>query len=251
MMAMSVMKTELVSVEGLRLDGRKPHELAVLRCKLGASPAPEGSVYLEQGSTKVLVAVYGPHQACKTKILPNAVALNCKISIARFATAMRSDPTVSDDRKVNEMSKNLKQALLAVLKAELYPRSQIDVYVEVLQDDGNAFCASVNAACLALIDAGIPINEYVTACSASIAITDDKKQHLLVDVNKGEEAAGCAVLTVACLPDTGRIAVLDLTHKVHMDHFEKVLNTAIQGCKDIKVVLDEALRQYLAETWPQ
>ncbi|XP_021188073.3 exosome complex component RRP41 [Helicoverpa armigera] len=249
-MALSLVHTELVSMQGLRVDGRRPHELAVVRCKLGASSTPDGSVYLEQGCTKVLVAVYGPHQASKTKMLPNAVALNCKISIARFATAMRkSDP--ADERKVLEnMSMNLKQALLATLKSELYPRSQIDVYVEVLQDDGNAFCASVNAACLALIDAGIPMREYVTACSASIAITDDQKQHLLVDVNKGEEAAGCAVLTVACLPDTGKIAVLDLTHRVHMDHFEKVLNTAIQGCKDIKVVLDKALRQYLAETWP-
>jgi len=45
----------------------------------------------------------------------------------------------------------------AIIHLELYPRSQIDVFVEVLQVDGSDYCASVNAATLALIDAGIPI----------------------------------------------------------------------------------------------
>lgn len=37
------------------------------------------------------------------------------------------------DRKSTEMSMHLRQALTAAIKTELYPRSQIDVYVEVLQ----------------------------------------------------------------------------------------------------------------------
>ena len=43
------------------------------------------------------------------------------------------------------------------IRTELYPRSQIDVFVEVLQADGGNYCACVNAATLALIDAGIPL----------------------------------------------------------------------------------------------
>lgn len=37
------------------------------------------------------------------------------------------------DRKSTEMSLHLRQALTAAIKTELYPRSQIDVYIEVLQ----------------------------------------------------------------------------------------------------------------------
>lgn len=37
------------------------------------------------------------------------------------------------DRKSQEMSMHLRQALTAAIKTELYPRSQIDIYVEVLQ----------------------------------------------------------------------------------------------------------------------
>lgn len=61
------------------------------------------------------------------------------------------------DRKSQERSLQLKHAMEAIIHLELYPRSQIDIYVEALQVDGSEYCASVNAATLALIDAGIPI----------------------------------------------------------------------------------------------
>lgn len=53
---------ELLSDQGLRIDGRRPNELRRINCKLGVSTQPDGSSYLEQGNTKVLAAVYGPHQ---------------------------------------------------------------------------------------------------------------------------------------------------------------------------------------------
>lgn len=40
------------------------------------------------------------------------------------------------DRKSSELSIHLRQALMATIKTELYPWSQIDVYVEVLHADG-------------------------------------------------------------------------------------------------------------------
>lgn len=55
-------KKELLSKIGLRLDGRRPNELRRIRCKLGVFTEPDGSAYIEQGLTKVLAAVYGPHQ---------------------------------------------------------------------------------------------------------------------------------------------------------------------------------------------
>lgn len=53
---------DLVSDQGLRLDGRRANELRRIQCKLGVFSQPDGSAYLEQGNTKVLAAVYGPHQ---------------------------------------------------------------------------------------------------------------------------------------------------------------------------------------------
>lgn len=61
-------KKTLLSKIGLRLDGRRPNELRRIRCKLGVFSQPDGSAYIEQGLTKVLAAVYGPHQVFSKKL---------------------------------------------------------------------------------------------------------------------------------------------------------------------------------------
>lgn len=48
----------------------------------------------------------------------------------------------------------------------LLPRTEINIYLQVLQADGGTRCASINAATLALIDAGIPMKDFVVACAA-------------------------------------------------------------------------------------
>lgn len=53
---------ELLSDQGFRIDGRKPTELRRIQCRLGVFSQADGSAYIEQGNTKVLAAVYGPHE---------------------------------------------------------------------------------------------------------------------------------------------------------------------------------------------
>lgn len=48
----------------------------------------------------------------------------------------------------------------------LFPRSQIDIYIQVLQSDGGDKVAAINASTLALIDAGVPMSDFVCACAA-------------------------------------------------------------------------------------
>ncbi|CAG9122193.1 unnamed protein product [Plutella xylostella] len=193
---------ELLSTQGLRQDGRRPNELRRIHCKLGVFTQPDGSAYLEQGNTKVLAAVYGPHQAQKSKASTEGVVVNCQYSMATFSTGERKNRP-RGDRKSQEMSLHLRQALTAAIKTELYPRSQIDVYVEVLQDDGSAYSVCVNAATLALVDAGIPLRAYVVSCSASMAWRDGRPEPL-VDAARTDQASGGCLLTVAAITNTGR-----------------------------------------------
>lgn len=71
------------------------------------------------------------------------------------------------------------------------------------QADGSCYCACVNAATLALIDAGIPLRAYACACSASMSWRGGEAEPLL-DVGHMEEAAGGVCLTVASLPSIGK-----------------------------------------------
>ena len=50
---------------GLRPDGRRALELRQIRVKMGVFGQADGSAYIEQGNTKILVTVYGPHQVNK------------------------------------------------------------------------------------------------------------------------------------------------------------------------------------------
>merc|ERR1719281_644762 len=233
---------ELLSDQGLRLDGRKAGELRRVQCKMGVFGQADGSAYLEQGNTMVLAAVYGPHDMSRdTRLRPlhDRVVVNCQYSMAVFSTGERKNRP-RGDRKSLEMSQHLKQTFEATIKVELYPRSQIDIFVEVLQADGGNYCACVNAATLALIDAGIPLRDYVTACTASLV--EDKP---LVDISSLESTQGGPELTVAALPKTGEIVLLEMSQRFHIDHLDKVMEVALDGCKDIANILDEVVRKHV------
>ena len=79
---------DYLSPEGLRVDGRRPNEARLLRCRMGAQAASvDGSCYFEQGNTKVLVSVCGPKEASKRKTDSAracfiAISLHCRFLLA-------------------------------------------------------------------------------------------------------------------------------------------------------------------------
>lgn len=234
---------DLISDQGLRLDGRRANELRRIRCRLGVFTQADGSAYIEQGNTKVLAAVYGPHQAAARRMNTEDVVVNCQFSMATFSTGERKNRP-RGDRKSQEMTIHLQQTLTAAIMTELYPRSQIDIYIEMLQSDGGNFCSAINAATLALVDAGICLKEYVTACTASLANGDVP----LMDVSHVEEVSGGPTLTVATLPTSGKIAFMEMSQRFHLDSLPKVLETATQGCKEVSSIIDAAVRDHLLQT---
>ncbi|MEE6521095.1 hypothetical protein FKM82_019150 [Ascaphus truei] len=114
--------------------------------------------------------------------------------------------------------------------------------VGILQADGGNYCACVNAATLAVIDAGIPMRDYVCACSAGF-IEDTP----LADLSYVEEASGGPQLALALLPKSDQIALLEMNARLHEDHLEKVMDAASKACKDVYAVLDQAVREHLQE----
>ncbi|KAJ8303524.1 hypothetical protein KUTeg_019920 [Tegillarca granosa] len=228
---------ELLSDQGFRIDGRRVHELRKIQCRLGVFSQADGSAYIEQGNTKVLAAIRGSKQ----KTLHDKVLVNCQYSMATFSTGERKRRP-RGDRKSQEMTMHLRQTFDAAILTNLYPRSQIDIFVEVLQSDGGNYCASVNAATLALIDAGIPLKDYVCACSASF-VNDSP----IVDINYLEESSGKPEIIVATLPKSEQIVFLEMNSRLHEDNLSKVVDTAVKGCKDVYQILDTAVRDHVSQ----
>ncbi|KAM6143126.1 exosome complex component RRP41 [Phoenicopterus ruber ruber] len=234
---------ELLSDEGYRADGRRPAELRKVRARMGVFAQADGSAYIEQGNTKALAVVYGPHEmrGSRSKALPDRALVNCQYSMATFSTGERRRRP-HGDRQAGELALHLKQTFEAAILTRLYPRSQIDIYVQILQADGGNYCACVNAATLAVMDAGIPMRDYVCASSAGLA-----EDTPLADLSSPEEAAGGPRLVLALLPASGQIALLQLSARLHQERLEAALEAAGQACRALHAVLDRVVRERLRE----
>lgn len=66
----------------------------------------------------------------RSKGLHDSVLINCQYSMATFSINERKRRPRGDQKSI-EMNAHLKQVLQACIKTELYPMSQIDVFVEV------------------------------------------------------------------------------------------------------------------------
>ncbi|NWZ59747.1 exosome complex component RRP41 [Haliaeetus albicilla] len=234
---------ELLSDEGYRADGRRPAELRKIRARMGVFAQADGSAYIEQGNTKALAVVYGPHEmrGSRSKALPDRALVNCQYSVATFGTGERRRRP-RGDRQTGELALQLQQTFEAAILTQLHPRSQIDIYVQILQADGGNYCAGVNAATLAVMDAGIPMRDYVCACSAGLA-----EDTPLADLSSPEEAVGGPRLVLALLPASGQIALLQLSARLHQERLEAVLEAAGQACRALHAVLDRVVRERLRE----
>ena len=211
----------------------------------------------------------------RARALPDRALVNCQYSSATFSTGERKRRP-HGDRKSCEMGLQLRQTFEAAILTQLHPRSQIDIYVQVsrqqpqpgegrerrgglgvqrfeglmplggfpqvLQADGGTYAACVNAATLAVLDAGIPMRDFVCACSAGFV-----DGTALADLSHVEEAAGGPQLALALLPASCQIALLEMDARLHEEHLEQVLEAAARASRDVHTVLDRVVRQHVQE----
>jgi exosome complex component RRP41 len=119
----------------------------------------------------------------------------------------------------------------------LYPRTGVDIFVEVLQADGGTRCASITAASLALADAGIPMRDIVVACAAGKV--EDK---VVLDLMDTEDKVGAADVPLALMPNLNAVTLLQMDGILAPEEFEEAVNLAIEGCKKIYPLQKEALK---------
>src|SRR5438046_2678290 len=98
--------------------------------------------------------------------------------------------TTTANRRTLELQSTISSALAASLHTHLHPHSTISISLHVLSQDGSLLAALINAATLACIDAGIPMTDYVVACTAGSTSTyaaNDEAADPLLDMNNQEE----------------------------------------------------------------
>ena len=136
-----------------------------------------------------------------------------------------------------EISKVIREALEPSVFIEYYPRTAIDIFMEVLQADGGTRCSSIVAASLALADAGIPMRDLVAACAAGKV-----EGQLVLDLNDSEDKMGEADVPLALMPNLNAITLLQMNGILTADEFDQVVNLALKGCERVYVLQKEALK---------
>jgi exosome complex component RRP41 len=226
---------KLMNEEGLRIDGRKFNELRPIRIEVGVLNRADGSAYIEWGGNKVLVAVYGPREAFpKHTQNPSRAIINARYNMAAFSVDERKRP--GPDRRAVEISKVIGEALECAVFTEQFPRTSIDVYIEVLQADAGTRIAGLTAASVALVDAGIPMKDMVVGCAAGKI--DGK---VVLDLNKEEDNYGQADLPMAIIPRTQEIVLLQMDGNLTREELEEAVEMSKKAATYISDLQKEAL----------
>ncbi len=233
---MSNKPEKLIDKKGLRLDGRKIDELRPLKLEVGILPNADGSAYVEHGKNKILVGVFGPREMHPKHLsMADRMVIRCRYHMAPFSVPERKSPAPS--RREIELGKVIRESLEHSVFNDLYPRTGVDVFIEVLQADGGTRCASITAASLALADAGIPMRDLVVACAAGKV--DDQ---VVLDLMDEEDKLGVADVPVAYMPSLNAITLLQMDGILTPEELEKAINMAMDGCKKIYAMQKEALK---------
>ncbi len=228
---------KLLDENGKRVDGRRPEEMRPIKIEAGVLNKADGSAYVEWGLNKVLAAVYGPRE-CHPRHLqnPTRALVQCHYNMAAFSVDDRKRP--GPDRRSHEISKITSEALTHVVFTEYFPRTSIDVYIEVLQANAGTRCAGLTAASVALADAGVPMRDLVASCAAGKAAGT-----VMVDLGKEEDNFGEADIPVGYVPRTEEIVLLQMDGDLTHDEYTQGLKMAIDGCKKVYEEQRNALKR--------
>jgi exosome complex component RRP41 len=232
---------KLINEEGLRIDGRKSNELRPIKIEAGVLNRADGSAYIEWGGNKVLVAVYGPREAFpKHTQNPSRAVINARYNMAAFSVDERKRP--GPDRRAVEISKVIGEALECAIFTEQFPRTSIDIYIEVLQADAGTRIAGLTAASVALADAGIPMRDMVVGCASGKI--DGK---VVLDLNKEEDNFGQADLPIAIIPRTQEIVLLQMDGNMSRDEIQEAVAMSKKAALFISNIQREALLERYKE----
>jgi exosome complex component RRP41 len=230
-------KPEKLIVDGRRLDGRLPDEMRTLKIQAGVLKRADGSAYVELGDNKVLAAVYGPREMHPRHLQqPDTAVLRCRYNMAPFSVEDRKRP--GPDRRSVEISKVTREAIQPVVFLELYPRSGIDVFIEILQADAGTRTTGITAASVALADAGVPMRDLISAIA--VGKVDNT---VVLDLNKAEDNWGTSDMPIALMPRKKFITLLQMDGHFTPEEFKHGLSLAFKGCEQIYEAQKQALRE--------
>jgi len=231
-----------------RPDGRKSTEIRPLSCEVGVLPRAHGSGVFARGLTRALsiLTLGGPGDQ---QILEGMEFVGKK----RFLHHYNFPPFSSGETAAMRGPKRreighgalVEKALLPVIpEAEKFPYT-IRIVSEIVSSNGSTSQASVCAACIALMDAGVPIKEPVAGISVGLAKNEEtKKYKVLTDIQGPEDHYGDMDFKVAGTKN----GITAIQMDIKIDGIDKnIMEEALVRAKDARLKILDIIKKEIPE----
>mmetsp|Transcript_5239 Transcript_5239/g.14861 ORF Transcript_5239/g.14861 Transcript_5239/m.14861 type:complete len:271 (-) Transcript_5239:93-905(-) len=198
-----------------RPDGRQTNgSLRPLAAEVSTLHRADGSASLSSGSTTVLAAVYGP-LAPRNPSRERSDGAIVSVVFRHSSSSSSADDAAGAGGKAaygateREVERFLSDALAATIKTDAYPRTVIEVVVQILKSDGSAIGTTLNAAVLALMDAGVEMVGLPVATTCLVTEdggdggADNKSFELRLDPCAEEEVPGEGAVVIVVTNSSG------------------------------------------------
>ncbi|KAI7545458.1 ribosomal protein S5 domain 2-like protein [Hortaea werneckii] len=238
--------SSIYTLSALRLDGRRWNELRRIHGQMSTQASADGSSYFEMGNTKVICTVNGPQESRRTGMRDQSgeAKIEVEIGIAGFSGVDRKKRSRTD-KSIQELCHTLQSTFAHTLFTHLYPHSTIALTLQILSQDGSLLATCLNAATLALIDAGIPMSDYIAACtvgSTAGLVDREEDSDPVLDVN-GLEENELPFLTVGSTGGDG-VHCLVMESRCHLGRLEAMISVGLDGCRQIRGILDGCVKSH-------
>jgi len=230
-----------------RPDGRKSTEIRPLSCEVGVLPRTHGSGVFARGLTRVLsiLTLGGPTDQ---QLLEGMEVVGKKRFMHHYNfppfSSGETAPMRGPKRREIGHGALVEKALLPVMPAvEIFPYT-IRIVSEVVSSNGSTSQASVCAACIALMDAGVPIKEPVAGISVGLA-KDEKtgKYKVLTDIQGPEDHYGDMDFKVA--GTRNGITAIQMDVKIDGINSE-IVKEALARAKDARFKILDIIKEQIA-----
>ncbi len=175
-----------------RIDGRDTRTVRPIEIRQGVLPRTHGSALFTRGETQALVLT-----TLGTKQDEQIIDGLCGESRDRFMLHYNMPPFATGEtgrvgspkRREIGHGRLAKRALKAVLPSEEEFQYTIRVVSEITESNGSSSMASVCGGCLSMLDAGVPLKDYVAGVAMGL-IKEGNKFAVLTDILGDEDHLG-------------------------------------------------------------